>query len=208
MAKSTNYNLELPAQTDFYDVDVTNANFTTVDTELKKVSDKATSSVDKIGDLNTLQTVEKRHLVGAINEVKDGLGNVSSDATDTSYTDTTTQLGATNVQQAIEKIVEKVNTTNTNLNDLENKIKENRTVVSSTLTASKWQGNTYSFETEYPHAQYDIAIELGENATLEQAYAFADACLKGSIGTQVITALDIVPTIDIPITIEVLKKWE
>ncbi len=116
MAKSTNYNLELPAQTDFYDVDVTNANFTTVDTELKKVSDKATSSVDKIGDLNTLQTVEKRHLVGAINEVKEGLGNMSSDATETSYTDSTTQLGATNVQQAIEKIVEKVNALETELN--------------------------------------------------------------------------------------------
>ncbi|QQQ87465.1 hypothetical protein JHD53_05135 [Peptacetobacter hiranonis] len=116
MAKSTNYNIELPAQTDFYDVDVTNANFTIVDTELKKVSDKATNSADKIGDLNTLKTVEKRHLVGAINEVKEGLGNVSSDASGTSYTDTTTQLGATNVQQAIEKIVEKVKALETELN--------------------------------------------------------------------------------------------
>lgn len=116
MAKSPNYNIELPAQTDFYDVDVTNANFTIVDTELKKVSDKATNSADKIGDLNTLKTVEKRNLVGAINEVKDGLGNVSSDATGTSYTDSTTQLGATNVQQAIEKIVEKVKALETELN--------------------------------------------------------------------------------------------
>lgn len=115
MAKSPNYNIELPAQTDFYDVDVTNANFTIVDTELKKVSDKATNSADKIGDLNTLKTVEKRHLVGAINEVKDGLGNVSSDASGTNYTDSTTQLGATNVQQAIEKIVEKVKSLETEL---------------------------------------------------------------------------------------------
>ena len=108
MAKSPNYNIELPAQTDFYDVDVTNANFTIVDTELKKVSDKATNSADKIGDLNTLKTVEKRHLVGAINEVKDGLGNVSSDAAGTSYTDTTTQIGATNVQQALEWAVREI----------------------------------------------------------------------------------------------------
>lgn len=108
MAKSPNYNIELPAQTDFYDVDVTNANFTIVDTELKKVSDKATNSADKIGDLNTLKTVEKRHLVGAINEVKDGLGNVSSDASGTSYTDTTTQIGATNVQQALEWAVREI----------------------------------------------------------------------------------------------------
>ena len=116
MAKSTNFNFELPAQTDFYDVDVTNGNFNIVDTELKKVSDKATKGADNIGDLNNLKTVEKRHLVGAINEVKDGLGNVSSDATGTSYTDTTTQLGATNVQQAIEKIVEKVKALETELN--------------------------------------------------------------------------------------------
>lgn len=108
MAKSTNYNFELPAQTDFYDVDVTNGNFNIVDKELKKVSDKATNSVDKIGDLNNLKTVEKRNLVGAINEVKDGLGNVSSDASGTSYTDTTTQLGATNVQQAIEALVTRI----------------------------------------------------------------------------------------------------
>ena len=108
MAKSTNYNLELPAQTDFYDVDVTNGNFNIVDTELKKVSDKATNSVDKIGDLNNLKTAEKRNLVGAVNEVKEGLGNVSSDATGTSYTDTTTQIGATTVQQAIEWAVREI----------------------------------------------------------------------------------------------------
>lgn len=108
MAKSTNFNFELPAQTDFYDVDVTNGNFNIVDTELKKVSDKATNSADKIGDLNTLKTVEKRHLVGAINEVKEGLGNVSSDASGTSYTDTTTQIGATTVQQAIEWAVREI----------------------------------------------------------------------------------------------------
>ena len=163
---------------------------------------------DKIGNLTSLKTNAKVDLVAAINEVFGKFAEISTDAAGTSFDDAKAKLGADNVQVAIEKTVEKVNTTNTNLNDLENKIKENRTVVSATLTASKWQGNTYSFETEYPHAQYDIAIELGESATLEQAYAFADACLKGSIGTQVITALDIVPTIDIPITIEVLKKWE
>lgn len=108
MAKSTNFNFELPAQTDFYDVDVTNANFTKVDTELKKAKDTADKGKNDIGDLNALKTVEKRHLVGAINEVKDGLGNVSSDASGTSYTDTTTQIGATNVQQALEWAVREI----------------------------------------------------------------------------------------------------
>lgn len=122
MAKSTNYNLELPAQTDFYDVDVTNGNFNIIDTELKKVSDKATKGADNIGDLNTLKTAEKRNLVGAVNEVKEGLGNVSSDASGTGYTDSTTQLGATNVQQAIEKIVEKVKALETKTQTLEQEL--------------------------------------------------------------------------------------
>ena len=116
MAKSTNFNFELPAQTDFYDVDVTNGNFNIVDEELKKAKDTADKGKNDIGDLNALKTAEKRNLVGAVNEVKEGLGNVSSDASGTSYTDTTTQLGATNVQQAIEKIVEKVKALETELN--------------------------------------------------------------------------------------------
>lgn len=163
---------------------------------------------EKIGNLSSLKTTDKTNVVAAINEIFLKFDDISTDAAGTSFDDTKAKLGADNVQVAIEKTVEKVNTTNTNLNDLENKIKESRNKVSSTLEASKWQGNTYSFETEYPHAQYDIEIEIGENATKEQAYALADAWLKGSIGTQVITALDIVPTIDIPITIIVLKKWE
>lgn len=137
-------------------------------------------------------------------DTNDKVDNIDLSANKVKYTDTH-KLGATDVQQAVDKTIEK---SNTDINNLKKAVKESRTVVSSTLTAIKWQGNTYSFETEYPHAQYNIAIELGESATLEQAYAFADACLKGSIGTQVITALDIVPKIDIPITIEVLKKWE
>ena len=108
MAKSTNFNFELPAQTDFYDVDVTNGNFNIVDKELKKAKDTADKGKNDIGDLNTLKTAEKRNLVGAVNEVKEGLGNVSSDASGTSYTDTTTQIGATNVQQALEWAVREI----------------------------------------------------------------------------------------------------
>lgn len=185
-----------------------------IDTEIGNLK-KSMENIDlvdskvKVTDLNnkfTGTTLDK-----VLDEIDDKIidtsykvDNIDMSASKVKYTDTHT-LGATNVQQAVDKTIEK---SNTDINNLKKAVKESRAVVSSTLTASKWQGNTYSFETEYPHAQYDIAIELGENATLEQAYAFADACLKGSIGTQVITALDIVPKIDIPITIEVLKKWE
>lgn len=201
-----NLNLVKPDIDDSYDITLSNDNMDKLDTEIGNLK-KSIENID-LADTNISITDGKNKFEGTtldkvLDEIDDKIvdtsnkvDNIDLVANKVKYTDTHT-LGATNVQQAVDKTVEKVK-----------KLEEARTVVSSTLTASKWQDNTYSFETEYPHAQYDIAIELGESATLEQAYAFADACLKGSIGTQIITALDIVPTIDIPITIEVLKKWE
>lgn len=211
---TTNLNLVKPDVDDSYDITLSNDNMDKVD---KAVGDLKTAmeNIDlvdskvKVTDTNnkfTGTTLDKvlDEIDNKIVDTSNKVDNLDLAASKVAYIDTHT-LGATDVQQAVDKTVEKVNTDITNLG---NKIKENRTVVSSTLTASKWQGNTYSFEDLYPANTYDIAIELGESATLEQAYAFADACLKGSVGTQTITALDIVPTIDIPITIEVLKKWE
>lgn len=51
-----------------------------------------------------------------LDELKTDVSSISTTASGTSYTDTTTQLGATNVQQAIEKIVEKVKALETELN--------------------------------------------------------------------------------------------
>ena len=51
-----------------------------------------------------------------LDELKTDMGSIETTASGTSYTDTTTQLGATNVQQAIEKIVEKVKALETELN--------------------------------------------------------------------------------------------
>ena len=51
-----------------------------------------------------------------LDELKTDMDSIETTATGTSYTDTTTQIGATNVQQAIEKIVEKVKALETELN--------------------------------------------------------------------------------------------
>lgn len=51
-----------------------------------------------------------------LDELKTDVSSIETTATGTSYTDSTTQLGAINVQQAIEKIVEKVNALETELN--------------------------------------------------------------------------------------------
>ena len=211
---TTNLNLVKPDVDDSYDITLSNDNMDKVD---KAVGDLKTAleNIDlvdskvKVTDINNkfnATTLDKvlDEIDDKIVDTSNKVDNIDLAANKVKYTDTHT-LGATNVQQAVDKVIEK---SNTDINNLKKAVKESRAVVSSTLTASKWQGNTYSFEDLYPANTYDIAIELGESATLEQAYAFADACLKGSIGTQVITALDIVPKIDIPITIEVLKKWE
>lgn len=66
-------------------------------------------------------TDAQNHFVGTtldkvLDELKTDVSSIETTATGTIYTDTSTQLGATNVQQAIEKIVEKVNALETELN--------------------------------------------------------------------------------------------
>lgn len=56
----------------------------------------------KTGDLTNLQTQDKTNLVNAINEILNGS---EINATDVSFNDTETQLGASNVQDAINAIV-------------------------------------------------------------------------------------------------------
>ena len=73
------------------------------------------------------------------------------------------------------------------------------------LAASKWSGNTYSFEAEYPFAAYELEVAIG-SASSEQYDAFCEAKPIGSATSNVITALGNVPTIDIPVILEVIKK--
>jgi hypothetical protein len=78
--------------------------------------------------------------------------------------------------------------------------------VTVTMMASGWSGNTYSFEAEYPHAQYNISIEVSPTATTEQFEAFGGAMICGSADSNVATAIGDVPTIDIPIIVKVVAK--
>ena len=57
-----------------------------------------------------------------LDELKTDMDSIETTATGTSYTDTTTQLGAINVQQAIEKIVEKVKALETKTQTLEQEL--------------------------------------------------------------------------------------
>lgn len=144
---------------------------TTLDKVLDEIDDKIVDTSDKVDNIDLVA-----------NKVK--------------YTDTHT-LGAINVQQAIDKTVEKVK-------KLES---ERPRPVEEIILASGWSGNKYSLEAKYPFAQYDIyIIDFADTVTKEQIYAWGDGMIRGSMTENVLTALDIVPKIDIPIKLELVKK--
>ena len=78
---------------------------------------------------------------------------------------------------------------------------------SKTMSASKWSGNTYSFENEFPFANYDIEIQPANTCTVEQFDVWCEAKIVGSITGNVAKALDVVPKIDIPIILKAVNKY-
>lgn len=82
------------------------------------------------------------------------------------------------------------------------------TVVTASLLASAWNAatKTYSFETDYPKATYDLEIALDSTATSEQAEAFNGAQIVGSATSNTIKAYGDVPTVDIPVILKVVTK--
>ena len=95
-----------------------------------------------------------------------------------------------------------------NGNLLSNVMAHKPTITTTTLLASNWDSTakTYSFETGYPNASYDIEISLDSTATSEQAEAFNGAQIVGSATSNIIKAYGDVPTVDIPIILKVVTK--
>ena len=120
--------------------------------------------------------------VSAVTKADVGLGNVD------------------NTSDADKPVSEAVRTA---LNDKSNK----PSYVKATMTAAGWNKTTktYSFESTYPHAQYDIEIAYAKTCTSAQLDAWNGAMLAGDIESNVVTALGDVPAVDIPIIVEVVK---
>ena len=91
---------------------------------------------------------------------------------------------------------------------LSNVMAHKPTITTATLLASNWDSTakTYSFETGYPNASYDIEVALDSTATSEQAEAFNGAQIVGSATSNIIKAYGTIPTIDIPIILKVVIK--
>lgn len=112
------------------------------------------------------------------------------------------QAAAEKARDEAQEIVGGDYATRAELNTKENKA----TITTATLLASGWSNGTYSFETDYPKATYDLEIALDSTATTAQAEAFNGAQIAGSATSNTIKAYGIVPTVDIPIVLKVVRK--
>ena len=197
---TTNLKLVKPDIDDSYDIEKSNSNLDKIDTEIGNLK-KSIENIDfvdskvKVTDLNnkfTATTLDKvlDEIDDKIVDTSNKVDNIDLAANKVKYTDTHT-LGATNVQQAVDKIIEKTT----------------RTQVELTIERAKWSGNKYSLEAKYPFSQYDLfIIDFADTVTKEQIYAWGDGMIRGSMTENVLTALDIVPTIDVPVKLELVKK--
>ena len=110
-----NLKLVLPDEDEAYDVKITNSNFNKINEKFKTIGDiKLIDEKVQITDKNnkfTGTTLDK-----VLDEIDDKVSNISLVADKVSYKDTTTQLGATNVQQALEWAVREIKALETELN--------------------------------------------------------------------------------------------
>lgn len=77
--------------------------------------------MDKVGNLSSLKTTDKTNVVAALNEIFLKFDDISTDAKGTTFDDSVAKLGATNVQEAIIKVLEiaKAAKTKSEKNELE-----------------------------------------------------------------------------------------
>lgn len=103
-----------------------NADNLLIDNAIKEDRAKMKQIEDNVNGMELVDskiriTDAQEHFTGTtldavLDELKTDMDSIETTATGTSYTDTTTQLGATNVQQAIERLATKVANLETELN--------------------------------------------------------------------------------------------
>ena len=72
------------------------------------------------------------------------------------------------------------------------------------ISAAAWSDGVYSFESDFPNANYDIEIELDSTATESQVEAWSSAKVTSVFGTNTMKALGDVPTVDIPVIVKLI----
>lgn len=81
--------------------------------------------------------------------------------------------------------------------------------VEYTLVAANWDTTeqTYSFEADYPFAEYNIEVEPSGTITATQLELWNAALIVGSSDGNIIKALGVLPGVDIPVMIRVVATY-
>lgn len=120
------------AYTDYVKMADFNADNLLIDNAFKEDRAKIDAFEKKIAGIELVDSKVKitdaqNHFTGTtldkvLDELKAGFDSISSTAAATSYSDTTTQLGAANVQNAIEKLLEKIKASDAKIKALETEL--------------------------------------------------------------------------------------
>ncbi|WP_332869990.1 phage tail protein [Clostridioides difficile] len=104
------------------DIQDLDAKIDTTKTELTSNIETAKTELNnKIGDTTQLTTTDKTNIVSALNEVKTSVDSIETTAEKTSYNNAISKLTATNVQEAIDEVVAKIEGFNeVNINTINN----------------------------------------------------------------------------------------
>lgn len=163
---------------------VLNSRYEDVDTKYNEVNDKYNEALELVSDSETKLNIAITNAEQAKNAYDSATENYN------------------NASEKINTFLEENDDTLATIQSKANKA----SITENILSVSGWNNNTYSFETVYPFATYDIEIALNSTATMAQAEAFNFAQLVGSATSNIITAFGDVPTVDIPIIVKAVKK--
>lgn len=154
--------------------------------KISELSDSVNTQVTQIGsnlgDLSQLETTDQTSAVAAINEIKSGLDNVSTDAASITYTDTNS-IGATDVQDALDSISESVDM---GYDEILSSTPELSTVttVADTITA----GNTYRITVSNVSSGSVVSVSIGSTSSATERTELADTeVTEGQIVTYIPT---------------------
>lgn len=174
-----NFGLVKPELSDAADITAMNPNWDTIDTELDKIDGKQDT------------------ITGALTPYLTNPGTANRAVT----FDASGKLAASLVTKAELEALRGVSF------GIQSQIdaKEKKAVIGThTLRASGWSNGKYNaLEVNYPNANIEISPNPSNE---EQLNAFANAKLVGSASSNVITAMGVVPTIDIPIIMKLTDR--
>ena len=168
-----------------------NTEYSKIEAKYNEVNDKYESTVIKYSE--------------AVAKVDDANTKLETATANATQAKTDYDSAASNYNQASEMINHFLEDYDDVLTMIQNKANKS-SVIEATLSASGWSGNSYSFETTYPVASYDIEIALNSTATEAQAEAFNSAQIVGNATTNIVKAYGTVPTVNIPIIIKAVAK--